>query len=104
MTDTNPTQPPVPTPRSAEATLELILHRVEEMNRRDKLRTWGAFVRGLLGIIPLAVFLASLWYVYNNGEALLEKMAQQAAKQAAIYTQEQADGMMERFFPNQGTK
>ncbi len=91
---------PTPTPEkplTTEERVAAIQEILEQMNHRDKLRTWGAFFRGLLSLIPLALVLLSTWYIYKNADFLLEKAAQEAAKQAAIYTQSQSQGLLDRM-------
>lgn len=73
--------------RTTDEKLDRIVDDLDKMNRRDRLRTIGGFIRGILGLIPLVVLLASLWYVYSYGEELMGKIAGEAAKQAASYTQ-----------------
>ncbi|MDD4318860.1 MAG: hypothetical protein PHW10_00845 [Candidatus Peribacteraceae bacterium] len=65
--------------------LDAILHHLQRLDRRDRLRTWGGFVRGLLGLIPLAVVLYSMWYLSQNWDKVLTSVAQETAKQTAIF-------------------
>ncbi len=67
-------------------TLHRILENLERMDKRDRLRTWGGFVRSLLSIIPLVIFLASTWYLYRNMDEILTKITKQAAQSAAEYS------------------
>ncbi len=93
--------PPVPSPKPAstdiEQKLDIIVACLDRMDRRDRLRTWGAFVRGILGLIPLLFFLFSIWYIAKHGDELLIKITQEAARQAAIMTEQQGSGMMQRI-------
>lgn len=73
--------------------LDHIVEVLDRMDRRDRWRTIGSTVRGILGIVPLLIFLGSLWYIYVNGEELLQKIAGEAAKQAASYTQDSSEFM-----------
>ncbi|MBI3332086.1 hypothetical protein HYZ99_03970 [Candidatus Peregrinibacteria bacterium] len=69
-------------PQTAEDKLDLIVKHLERMDKRDRIRTWGGFVRTILGFIPLLIFIASVWYFYNNADAILKKITEQAAEQA----------------------
>lgn len=73
----------LPEPKTTDDKLDVIIEYLRKMNRRDRLRMIGGFFRGLLSIIPIVFFLISMWYVYAYGDALLEKVAAVAAKQAA---------------------
>ena len=67
------------------------------MDKRDRLRTWGGFFKGLIGLIPIVVMLGSIWYVYEHGEELLQKITQQAAKEAAAMTSDSAGDIMKQI-------
>ncbi len=67
-------------------TLHRILDNLERMDKRDRLRTWGGFVRSLLSLIPLAIFIVSTWYLYRNMDDILTKITKQAAQSAAEYS------------------
>ena len=77
-------------------TLEQILLHLERMDRRDRLRTIGGFVRTLIAVIPVIIFLWGSWYAYMHYDELLRKVAEESAKQAAKYTQQQSAGMVEQ--------
>ncbi len=64
---------------------EILLH-LRRMDARDRLRTWGGLIRGLIAIIPLIILLWSLWYVAEHGQELMKQMANTAASSAAEYT------------------
>lgn len=67
------------------------------MDKRDRLRTIGGFFRSILGLIPLLFFIFSAWYVYEYSDELLKKITEEAAKQAAKYTEESAGNFMKNF-------
>ncbi len=87
-----------------EAKLDSILAYLDRMNRRDRVRMVGSFVRSMLSLIPLAVFLWSLWYFANNSEDLLKKIANTAASSAAKYTQQSSQGMLDELMKKYQTK
>ena len=77
--------------------LEEILDILYQMNKRDRLRTMGGFFKGLISMIPIIVLLASLWYAYEYGDVLLEKVSESAARQAAKVTQQGSADIMDRI-------
>jgi len=77
-----------PPPKNTKEQLDLILHYLNKINKRDRLRTIGGFFRGILGLIPIAVMLFALWYAYAHGDELLEKITKMAAEQATSMTTE----------------
>lgn len=84
-------------PSHIEEKLDAIIAHLDRLNRRDRLRTFGGFFRSLLGLVPLVLMLGSLWYAYAHFDTLLEKIAGEAAKQAAAVTKVDAGGLMEQF-------
>jgi|TARA_B100001971_G_C17865071_1_gene370267 hypothetical protein len=77
--------------------LDIIVEFLRRMDKRDRLRTWGGFFKGLIGLIPIVVMLGSIWYVYEHGEELLQKITQQAAKEAAAMTSDSAGDIMKQI-------
>ncbi len=86
-----------PVKLTMEEKVDKIVHHLERMDKRDRLRTIGGFIKGVLGFIPLLVMLGSLWYVYNHGAELMKEIASEAAKQAASYTQQGSSDIMKQF-------
>ncbi|PIR53342.1 hypothetical protein COU76_01800 [Candidatus Peregrinibacteria bacterium CG10_big_fil_rev_8_21_14_0_10_49_10] len=82
---------------TVEDRLDIIIAHLQRMDKRDRLRTIGGFIKGVLGLIPLILMLASVWFVYVHGDELLKKIAQQAAEQAASFTQNSAGDLMQRI-------
>ena len=82
---------------STDEKLEEIVEHLRRLDRRDRLRTIGGFFRSLLGLIPLLFFIFSAWYIYEYSDELLKKITEEAAKQAAKYTEENATKFMENF-------
>ncbi|MCB9808310.1 hypothetical protein H6770_03570 [Candidatus Peribacteria bacterium] len=70
-------------PTSTDAKLEEIIEHLRRMDKRDRMRMFGASIKGIISIIPVLVFLWGAWYMYQNGDAVLQKIAAEAAKQAA---------------------
>ncbi len=88
---------------SVEAKMEEILVHLRRMDSRDRLRTWGGFVRGIIALIPLILLLWSAWYFVEHGAELMKMIADTAASSAAEYTKSQGSGMYEQFL-NQYSK
>jgi hypothetical protein len=74
---------------------QMILH-LERMDSRDRLRTWGGFFRGLISLIPIILLVWSAWYFYQHGAELMQQIAEESAKQAAKYTQQQSQDLLQR--------
>lgn len=85
------------TPTGVEAKLDEILVHLRNLDKRDRLRTWGGTIKGILSLIPLIVFVWSLWYFYAHGDELLSQIATEAAKAAAAATQKSTEGFMDQF-------
>ncbi|MCF7844846.1 MAG: hypothetical protein K9M03_03405 [Kiritimatiellales bacterium] len=84
-------------PKNTDEKLDAILGHLAAMDRRDRLRTIGGFIKGMISLIPIIILVASMWYMYEYGDQLLEKIAKQAAKQAAIVTEQQGSAVMQKF-------
>jgi hypothetical protein len=84
-------------PKTTEEKLDIIIGHLESMDKRDKLRTWGGFVRGIIGLIPTIILIWSVWYFYAHGTELIKQMTAEAAKQAAGYSQTQSDSFMQQI-------
>jgi hypothetical protein len=84
-------------PQTVEDKLDVIIGYLHALDRRDKLRTYGGMVRGVIALIPMILFLASAWYVYQHGDELLTKLAQEAAKQAAATSQDSMNVIFDQF-------
>jgi hypothetical protein len=77
--------------------LDVIITFLHRMDRRDRLRTIGGSVRGMLSLIPMLLFLWSAWYLYEHGDELLTKIAQESAKQA-VQSQQEMGTMLQDLF------
>lgn len=91
---------PAPVPAHQARTdekLDRIIAILDRMNRRDRLRTIGGFLRGILGLIPIAILLGSVWYVVAHGDDVLRKITEQAARQAAELTGSSADKLLKQY-------
>lgn len=84
-------------PATVEDKLDEIIRCLHRLDKRDRARTIGGFFKSLIGFIPIIILIGSVWYAYRYGDELLEKIAQQAAKQAAIMTEQGTDSVMQRF-------
>lgn len=82
-------------PPPTDDQLSEILTILRAMNKRDRIRTWGGFVRGCIAIIPVLLVLWSAWYVVENGQSLLQMIAKTAASAAAAVTESQSKSMVD---------
>jgi uncharacterized membrane protein (GlpM family) len=48
------------------------------MDKRDRVRLWTGTIRSILSIIPTILFFGGLWYVGENIDVLLQKVAKAA--------------------------
>ena len=79
-----------------EDKLDAILLHLEHLDRRDRLRTWGGLIRSLIVVIPTLVFLWGTWYAATHADEIIKKIAEESAKQAAKYTEQQSESFMKR--------
>lgn len=61
--------------------LDTIIGYMHAMNKRDRMRYYGSIVHSLIAFIPMALFLASAWYLYQHGEELLTKVVGETVNQ-----------------------
>jgi hypothetical protein len=90
----------MPTPTietSVETKLDEIIVHLKKMDARDRIRLWGGFIRGMISIIPLAIFLWSTWYFIQHGPELMKQFADTAASSAAEYTKGQGQGIVDQL-------
>lgn len=84
-------------PKTTDGKLEEMLLHLRRMDKRDKMRMWGSFVKGIIGIVPAIIFLWGTWYLYQNGDAVLQKIAAEAAQQAAKVTEQSAGSILQQL-------
>jgi hypothetical protein len=87
---------------TVEEKLEEMLVHMRKMDKRDRVRLWGGFVRSIISLIPLVLFLWSGWYFIQHGPELMKQVADVAASSAAKYTQEQGAGVAEKIMERYG--
>ncbi|MBM3227835.1 hypothetical protein FJZ27_03165 [Candidatus Peribacteria bacterium] len=81
---------------STEQRLDQIVSILERMNKRDKLRTWGGFVRGILHLIPIVILIGSVWFTYAHWDEVLTQITKAAAEQSAAMMRQSA-GELQRM-------
>jgi len=95
MEDSNSKSPTV------DEQLEHIVTYLHHLDRRDRIRTIGGFVRAIISILPVFVFLYSAWYLVNNWDKILTEVSNKAAASAAQYTKgfssEAIDKLMDQY-------
>lgn len=84
-------------PKSTDGKLEEMLLHLRRMDQRDRMRMWGSSIKGIIGLIPALIFLYGSWYLMQNSDDILAKIAEEAAKQAAAVTEKSAGSIMEQF-------
>ena len=80
-----------------EERLDLIVHYLHTADRRERLRTITGTIRSVISIVPFILFLGSLWYVYAHGQDLMTQITAEAAKQAAVYSQNSMSGFVDHL-------
>ena len=80
-----------------EDKLDIIIEHLQRMDKRDRLRTWGAAFKGLIGLIPAIAFIVAAWYLYEHGDEVLMKVAKTAAEQAAQATKTSTEGIIDQI-------
>lgn len=86
--------PPATDRLTTDDKLDLIVTYLHQMNRRDKLRTVGAFIHGIITVIPIIIFVFSAWYFYAHGTEVLKTLTDMSVKSAASYSQQ---GLLDQF-------
>ncbi|MDD5041553.1 MAG: hypothetical protein PHX87_04350 [Candidatus Peribacteraceae bacterium] len=81
---------PPTSPKPPQDKLEQILVILKRMDRRDRLRTIGGFVRTIIGFVPIAIVVFFTWYTIKYGDQLLQKITSMAAEQAGKVAQQNA--------------
>ncbi len=66
---------------------------IEQMNRRDRLRTVGGFFKNMIALIPIILFLYGAWYLSQKWDEIVTDIAAASAKQAASLTTDQFDSL-----------
>jgi hypothetical protein len=72
-------------------TIIAYMHRAE---RRDRIRSLGAFVHSMFSLIPILLLIWSAVYFYQHGTDLIKQITSEAVRQSAEYTQ---DSLMDQF-------
>lgn len=62
-----------------------------QMNRRDRLRTIGGTIKGLILLVPTVLLVVSAWYFYKHSDEIIKGIAANAAEQATKYSQGNLD-------------
>ncbi|ALM09994.1 MAG TPA: hypothetical protein DEB30_03045 [Candidatus Peribacter riflensis] len=89
---------PVPLKSPPPDNVTQILEILKRMDRRDRLRTIGGFIRGIFSIIPIVIVIFLTWYTIKYGDQLLEKITTMAAEQAGrVAKQNTITNFMDEF-------
>lgn len=82
-----PMPKPLVSPQSSktiEQQLSEILEHLRRMDKRDRLRTWGAFFRSILHLLPVAILLWSVWFTVYHWDDVLQQITKAAAEQSEL--------------------
>jgi len=86
--------PKIPT---TDDKLDIIISHLQRFEKREKLRMWGSFVRNVISLIPVLIFIAATWYTVKYGDVLLQKITSMAAEQAGRVAAQNANGLIDQF-------
>ncbi len=78
-------------------TLSAMLSEIQALNRRDRLRTIGGFFRGMLAIVPTAIFIYGLWYFSANQDSVMKYIMDHAATSASEFATKANQQLMNEF-------
>ena len=84
-------------PPTTDEKLDVIVAIPQKMDRRERWKMWGAFIRGTLSLIPVIIVVAATWYTIVNGDALLKKITALAAEQAGRVAAQNAGSLVDQF-------
>lgn len=79
-----------PSPTPPEDKLDRIIALLDRMDRRERLRSIGGFIRGVISVVPIIIVVFFTWYTVKYGDQLLEKITSMAAQQAGKVAQQNA--------------
>lgn len=82
-------------PETTDERLDIIIEYMRRMDRREKMRSAGAFVSGMIRLVPIAIFLWGSWFFYLHGDSVIQNITEQAARQAAKIAGENANTMVQ---------
>lgn len=89
------------TAMSVDEKLDQIAEYLRQINNRDRLRTIGSSIRGALALIPLLIFLWSVWYFYLHGTEIIKMITDESVKSAATYSQQGLMDQMTQYLQQQ---
>jgi len=84
-------------PSSIEQKLDVIIEHLEKMDRRDRMRMVGGYIRFLVALVPIILLLWSVWYTAAHWQELLQAISDQAAASAARFTGEQGNALYDQL-------
>ncbi|GEM_PF-1536825 len=79
--------------------LDMVLLYLHNMDRRDKWRTRGGFLRGLISIIPVLIAVWAAWYFYMYGDILMKKLTMEVVRQSAAYSENTMENRIQQLVP-----
>lgn len=89
--------PRMETKQDVSEKLDVVIMYLQKMDKRDRIRTWGGFARGMISLIPMLFFIWSIWYFAAHGDEIIKKITDESAKAATRYTQDQSGELMKQL-------
>ena len=84
-------------PESIEKKIDIMIAYLHRMDKRDRIRTWGGFVRSIISLIPIILLLWSTWYFIEHSDEMMKKMTRYAAESAASMTKDNSAEVMQQI-------
>ena len=69
------------TDKSTEELLEMILYHMQRIDKRDKWRAIGGFIRSLISLIPIALLVVSTWYFVKHSDEVIKNITKTMTEQ-----------------------
>lgn len=88
-------------PLTPDQKLDVIIHHLENMDRRDRLRLRGSMFNGLIRLVSLGFFAYSIWFAYHNADEFISKITAEAAKHVTDSASDSAGSIIDKLTPSQ---
>lgn len=86
-------------PDAIQDRLDMILLYLHKMDKRDKWRTRGAFIKSLISLLPIIITVWAAWYFYMYGDILMKKLTTEVVRQSAEYSKSTINDRMQELAP-----
>ncbi|MBP9774145.1 MAG: hypothetical protein KBD00_06015 [Candidatus Peribacteraceae bacterium] len=85
----------MPDTTNIEQKLDAILEYMQRMDRRDKWRMIGGFIRSLIAIIPIIIVIWSSYYFAMHWEEIMKNITEMSVAAAKQSAQGTSDSMID---------